>query len=151
MENRLISIRRLPPAKISKNRYNKIVATVATQEFRDKVQLAERESTFFDKDAPSVRARRDRVRGEFELFVKTYYGKQDEEDVWNLHTIIEYSQNFLTGAAHWSDGKLSKKIKTGTLWQIKAALYWWSVRYIKGFHHLSSMAYQPLQPHYLYG
>jgi hypothetical protein len=133
MEARLSSARRLPPAKISKKRYNKISTTVATRAFQDKVELAAKESVFYDKDAPTVRARRERIRGEFEAFVKLYYGKEDEDDVWNVHTIIPWSEAFLTGIAQWSEGKLANKVKAGTLWQFKDSLYWWSVRYIKGF------------------
>ena len=55
------------------------------------------ESVFFDKDSPSVRARRETTRGEFEWFVEAMTGMTEINVIWNSSTIIERTKIFMGG------------------------------------------------------
>lgn len=80
-------------------------------ELLEKMKAMSEESTFFDWQSPSVRARRQTTRVNFEAWVETQYDVSETEDIWTVHTIVERSKLYLSAIPTLTQGRLGPQVK----------------------------------------
>lgn len=137
-----------PPAvPVSKQMKRKFQQLAANQELIQKLQKPAEESRYYDKAAPSTVARRQRARSNFEEFCKIAYGKTEQDDIFNIETITDYTCRFIEGMASMAAGKLSEKPKAGTLYQLKEALQWWIICTITNFSSIAQAFHNRVNAH----
>jgi hypothetical protein len=96
-------------------------------EFFETLQTPVTKEKLFDKDAksaPSTAARRVRAREMFEQFCNVLHNKNTPEDVYDADTLVDYTCRFVQGMERASFGKLSSKVKRGTLEELRRSLEW---------------------------
>ncbi|KAK6431995.1 hypothetical protein LTR95_011842 [Oleoguttula sp. CCFEE 5521] len=92
-----------PPAKQISNRMAKGFTKLAQdQERMKKIRENSAASVFFDKDAPSTRARRLVARSNFEGFVTATFDKTEIAEMWDVATFTDYCKEFLEAIVYLS-------------------------------------------------
>lgn len=100
----------LPPAKPASEKTKAKFASLDTA-FKEKLKSPAKESEFYDKSAPTTRARRARARSNFKLFCTEIYSITDEKTMYHQSTLIDYVCRFIEGMAKISEGMLESKVK----------------------------------------
>lgn len=89
----------------------------------------------YDGDSPAVRARRTAARENYEYIARGQLGNEEatNEEIYNIDTVIETTNDYLGAVLKVAVGKLERKLSAHQLYQHKQAIYWWLIRFIPDF------------------